>query len=200
MIWAGRPRVKGATGGKGIGVSTELLTPVAARGRVAEKLRRIVALQARLDGLQAELEGQVADVHRRYDRRIAALRDRSTRLMQELEQTCRAERDGLFPPGRKTLSTPFGDVGFRRSEPAIRLSPDATQSEVCRRLGEARLDDLVRTTEAPDKPALRRAIKQGRLAAAELGRFGLELTGGGERFYCRLGEPGRNAGRGGARR
>ena len=44
-----------------------------ARAPVAEKLRRLGRVQLRLEGLQSELNAQLEDVRRRYDRRIAAL-------------------------------------------------------------------------------------------------------------------------------
>jgi len=178
--------MQGETAPKGTPMSTQVLAPAMARLRVGDGLRRIAHARARLAALQAELDEELAGVHGRYDRRIAAMQGRVSRMHEELEQLCRAEKGVLFPGGRRTMSTPFGEVGFRRAEPVVRLRDGTTAEEACRRLREAGLDELVRTSEAPDKRAVHRALCEDRVSGEELRACGLELAGGGDRFQCRL--------------
>ena len=60
---------------------------------------------------------------------------------------------------------------------------------MCERLRAARLDGFVRRSEAPDRSAMRRAIRQGQADVELLGLCGLRWTEGGERFHCHLHPP-----------
>jgi len=155
-----------------------------ARRVVAESLRRIGRLQERIDGLRRELARRVDAVRTPYERRIGALEGRLERRRADLEAYCRGRRDELLPPGRKSLRTPFGEVGFRLAEPSVRLRPGRDESAVCRLLRRAGLEELIRVTERPDRRAVRAALDAGRVTRRLLARCGLELVPGGERFHC----------------
>jgi len=169
-------------------MATTLLRAPSPRSQVAEKLRGIAVAQARLERLRAQLEEELDAVRRCQDRRIGALRARVERQLAELEAFCRAERGVILPADRKTFVTPHGEVGFRKSEPVIRVRDGLAEEDVCRLLRRARLKGLLRIKEAPDKPALHKALCEGRLSPGQLGRFGLELEEGEERFHYRLRE------------
>ncbi len=167
-------------------MGTELLNAVDPLLAVAQKVRRIARAQARLERLQAGLQGELDAVRRRYDRPIAAVRNRTDQLHADLEAHCRAERDAILPPGRKSLTTPFGEVGFRKAEAAIRLRDGLTEAEVCRMLQRVHLDELVRVRLSPDKPAVRKALAEERVGPDQLSRCGLVVVNGPERFHCRI--------------
>lgn len=167
-------------------MATQLLKRPGAPSRVAERLRRLARAQVRLDGLQAELDEQLDAVRRRYHHRIGSLRDRTSHLLADLEAYCRGEREAILPAGRKSLATPFGEVGFRKVEPAVRLHDGLTDGDACRLLRDAEIGDLVRVRETPDKPAVRKALREGRITADQLYACGLQLLAGPERFYCKL--------------
>lgn len=167
-------------------MGTELLKPASARSQVVERLRRICAAQACLDRLQAQLDVELDAVRRCHDRRIAALQGRLSRLTADLEGFCRAERESVLPAGRKGLVTPLGEVGFRKSEPAVRLLDGVTEDGACRLLRQARLAYLVRVRESCDKAAVHKQFAEGRLTAERLRRCGLAVEEGEERFHCKL--------------
>jgi phage host-nuclease inhibitor protein Gam len=167
-------------------MAAELLKLASARSRVVAQLRRVSVARAQLGRVQAQLEQELDAVRRCHDRRIAALEARLARLTADLEALCRSERESILPPGRKSLLMPLGEVGFRRAEPVVRLVEGFTDEEACRLLRQARLADLVRVTEAPDKPAVRKALDGGRLTLQRLRRCGLEVEAGEERFHCTL--------------
>lgn len=173
-------------------MTTELLAPAAARAQVAQKLRRLARAQVRLERVQAELDEQLDAVRQRYDGRVASLQDRLSRMLADLEAHCRGEREAILPPGRKSLVTPSGEVGFRKGEPTVRLCEGLAEEEVCRLLRAAQLAELVRAKEAPDKPAVRKALRDGRVSREQLRRCGLELADGRDRFYCKVGHGGPN--------
>ncbi len=170
-----------------------------ARTHVVRTLRDIAVARARLDRLQAQLEEELDAVRRCREARIAALQGRFDRLLGELQGFCRARRDAILPPGRKTLVTPLGEVGFRKAEPVLRLCAGVGEEDVCRLMRRARLDALLRVRETPDRAAVYKALEEGRLTREQLRRCGLELAGGEERFHFRLREDAGHA-PGGSRR
>jgi len=157
-----------------------------AREVVAEKLRRLARAQARLDALTVELERELQEVRRRHEGAIARLQRRVDRSLAELEEYCRAERDALLPAGRKTLTTPFGEVRFRKAEPSLVLNDGVEESEVCEALRKLRLDELVRVRESLDRHALRKAVEDGRVDPAQLRPIGLSLVEREDLFGCKL--------------
>lgn len=167
-------------------MAVELLNAAGPRAVVAEKLRRIGRAQSHLERLQAELGRDLDAVRRRYDSRVASLQNRTAQLRADLEAHCRAERRAILPPGRKSLSTPFGEVGFRKAEPAIRLREGFTDGEVCRMLRQAKLDHLVRVKDSPDKQAVRKALSEERVNLEQLAQCGLEAVEGLDRFHCKI--------------
>jgi phage host-nuclease inhibitor protein Gam len=167
-------------------MTTQLLDPAVGRAEVAAGLRTIAAAQVRLARLEAELDERLDAVRRRYDRRVAALRERVLRLTGELEAHCRASRDAILPPGRKSLATTFGVVGFRKAEAVVRLRDELSDEDACRLLRRAGLDGLVRVKEAPDRNAVRRSLLEGRVTGEQLRQCGLELAEGEERFHCKV--------------
>ncbi len=179
-------------------MATEVLDAREARARVARRLRAIARLHARREALEAELEAELSALRARSEPRLEGLARREERLRAELEEFCRAERDAVLPPDRKSLRTACGEVGFRRTEPSVRVRDGLAEQEVCRRLRGAGLGELVRTREAPDRRAVGAALRGGRAEAERIRRCGLELAGGGERFHCRIfgADGGRPAARG----
>ena len=164
----------------------ESIEPAVVRARVSRSLARLARAGFRLLRLRTELDEQLDGVRRRYRSRLESLRARSERLRAELESFCRDNRDCLLPSGRKRLTTPAGEVGFRLTEQAVTLRRGVDQQEACRRLSSAELADLVRTRRAPDKPSVRRALREGRVSARQLRQCGLELLPATERFYCKV--------------
>jgi phage host-nuclease inhibitor protein Gam len=157
-----------------------------AQSAVAQRLRRMALVRTRLDGLEAELERELASARRRYEARIEALQRRMEQQQAELEVYCRARRDAVLPLGRKSLVTQFGEVAFRSAEPSVQVREGLGEDDACRLLKAAGLESLVRARESPDKPAVRAALRQGTVTPRALARCGLELVDGEERFHCKL--------------
>ena len=166
-------------------MTEQTLAPAAARAGVGARLRRIARLELNLAAAQTQLEEVLEAARRRYGPRVEQLRGRLSGHAAELEQYCRAERHVLFPPDRKSLVTPFGEVGFRKGEATVTIREGASDEEACRRLRAAGLDALVRVREAPDRAAVRRALAQGEVSEARLRSCALEVVEGDERFHCR---------------
>jgi len=164
----------------------ETCNAAGARAAVVEKLRRLGRAQSRLERLQTELNVQLEGVRRRYDRRITALQSRATELRADLETYCRARRDAILPAGRKSLTTPHGEVGFRKGEAAVCLRDGLAEAEVCRVLRTAGLGGLVRVRECPDKVAVRRALAAEQVTLEQVRRCGLDLVEPPPRFHCKL--------------
>jgi phage host-nuclease inhibitor protein Gam len=160
-----------------------------ARAVVTERLRRLCRGRAHLDALNAELEGELMEVRRRHEGAISRLQRRVDSMLGELEAYCRAEADSVLPEGRRSLVTAFGEVSFRRSEPALVIE-DGAEGRVCAALRARDMADLVRVQEGVDRRALRRALQEGRLSARELRRIGVELVEQEDAFGCRLGAVG----------
>ncbi|MHC5034516.1 MAG: host-nuclease inhibitor Gam family protein [Planctomycetota bacterium] len=180
-------------------MATELLEGKAPCAAVIGELRRIAATQVRLGRAQAELDEALDAVRRRYDRRLGLMRRRLSDLLGKLEAYCRANRGAVLPPGRKSQVTPFGIIGFRKGEASLELSDGLSEDDVCRLLRAADLGELVRVKEAPDRPAIRKALSEGRLDGEQLRQCGIKLTEGQERFHCKV-EAGPPAGAAGLRR
>jgi phage host-nuclease inhibitor protein Gam len=142
---------------------------------VGRRLRRIAAVELRLAALRADLDRALDAVRRRHDARLSAVSRRLARLTDDLELFCRTHRAAVLPPGRKTLATPFGEVGFRRAELAVVLAEGATAADVCAHLRRARLGRLVRASYCLDRPAIRRAAADGGVALDRLARCGIAL-------------------------
>ncbi len=166
-------------------MATDAARTAEARAAVTDRLRRLARAQARLDALSAELEAELLGVRRRREGAIGRLRRRLDTMLAELETFCRAEKDAVLPDGRKSLVTPFGEVSFRRAEPAL-LVEDGAEVDVCAALRARDLADLVRVRESVDRRALRRALEEGRLGVRDLHRIGLELVEREDAFGCRL--------------
>lgn len=156
------------------------------RAVVAERLRRLARAQSRLDVLSADLEGELFRVRRRRESAITRLQRRTDAMLSELESFCRAERDTVLPEGRKSLATPFGEVGFRSTGPVLELKDGAEEGHVCAKLRARDMADLVRVRESVDRRALRKAVEEGRLDEGDLRRMGLALVEREDAFNCRL--------------
>ncbi|MGD2175673.1 MAG: host-nuclease inhibitor Gam family protein [Candidatus Brocadiaceae bacterium] len=156
------------------------------RTAVSRKLRKIHRVHQRLASLRADLERELQEARERYQARIAAGERRLRRLKGELEDFCRRRRHSIVPEGRKSLETPFGRVGFRRGRTSVRRSEDITQREVCRRLREAGLPELIRLKERPDRRAIGRALREGDLDRALLQSCGLRVVEARDRFHCKV--------------
>ncbi len=167
-------------------MSAETCNAAGARAVVAEKLRRLGRAQSRLECLQTELDAELEGVRRRYDRRIAALRSRGGELRADLEAYCRERREAILPAGRKSLTTPHGEVGFRKGEAAVCLRDGLTEAQVCRLLRNAKLGELVRVTEHPDKLAVRRAFAAQEVTLEQVRRCGMDLVEAPPSFHCKL--------------
>ncbi len=157
-----------------------------AHQRLRRQMRGLARTTCRMQSLQAEYDAQVDALRRRYGARLASLHDRAAALSDALESLCRGPAGCLFLSGRKSLTTPQGEVGFRRCEPAVRLADGVDDEEAVRRLRCAGLADLVRARSAPDKRALRKAVREGRVDIEVLRGCGLELAAAPDRFYCRI--------------
>jgi phage host-nuclease inhibitor protein Gam len=158
----------------------------AARLKVAQRLHAIGLAQARLETVQTALDEELDTLRRRYASRIAALQGRLSRLLADLEGFCRSKREYILPAGRKCLATPFGGVAFRKSDAVLRLCEGVTEDEACRLLRAARLASLVRGREALDRPAIYRALGEGRVGEKQLRRCGLEVEEGPDSFHCKV--------------
>ncbi len=151
---------------------------------VRRRLRAMARAQARLDELEAELARERQRLHARYEHRINARRDRLARMEQKLESYCRQHREAIFAGGRKSLKTPLGRVGFRRSGPSVRVRPGVDRITACRRLARAGLDRFLRVRRSPDRRALNRALREGELRIDRLEDCGLEVLNSTESFHC----------------
>jgi len=149
-------------------------------------LRRLARVEARLGCRRAELESELVAVRQRHARALGVLEQRVARLRGELEQWCREHDADLFPPGRRSLVLPFGEVGFRRARPGLRLKGRLTAPDVCRLLREAGLAQFVRVKESPDRTAAGRALSRGEVGADVLARCGLVVASGGDVFLCKV--------------
>jgi phage host-nuclease inhibitor protein Gam len=171
-------------------MATAVLSDAGARPQVAERLRRMARMQSRLDSLCAELERDLDGVRQRYEGRISALRGRLTALTDELEALCRSRRDDVFEGGGKCYCTAHGEVAFRRAEAALHVRDGLSDAAVCRLLRRNRLARFVRTKEGPDRRAIRKALDEGEVDGARLGRCGLVLVDLPDHFRCTVGRPG----------
>lgn len=156
------------------------------RPAVVDGLRRLARTELRLRALEAALDRELDAVRARYAERVDGLRDRIGRMRGDLEERCRAARDVIFPAGRKSLSTPYGEVGFRRAAPVLSVRDGLDDDEVCRLLRAERLGRLVRVRREPDRLAARKALEEGRVTAERLARCGLVLREREDRFHCKV--------------
>ncbi len=147
-------------------------------------LRRIAEAEADLAGVKAEAARESLAVQKRFSRRVLRLEGRANDLRSRLEGLLRRHRGSVLPRGRKTLSTRFGEAGFRKSGAVLRVRDDAPT--VCARLRAAGRDGMVRVTESVDKAAVKRAVRRGALTPEELERCGLALEQRPESFFCRV--------------
>ncbi len=151
---------------------------------VRRRLRRMAHVRARLDALEAELARERQELEARYERRLDTRRNRLARMREELEAYCRRHRQEIFPDGRKSLETPLGKVGFRRSPASVRLRPDVDGAQASRRLERAGLERFVRVRRSPDRRALNRALREGQLTRERLAGCGMEVVDSAESFHC----------------
>jgi len=163
-------------------VDTELATVVG----VAVRVRRLARMQMQRQRLVDELTERIEQVRAPLVRRIEALDARAAALHDDIEVYCRAGRDELFPQGRRSLKMSHGTVAFRRGTDSVRRRDGLTDAEVCAGLRAERLGRFVRTKESPDRAALRRALREGRLTVERAARCGMELHPGVETFRCDL--------------
>ena len=169
-------------------MSGQSIPTVPPRRAVCETLRRMAGAKGRLDLLQADMERELEAVRRRYRGRLRPLEGRLRALGEQIEALCRAERDQVFPDGRKSFATAHGEVGFRKAEPAVALAEGMDEAAVCRLLRKARLGRLVRVKQRPDRASIRKALAEGNVDAARLRGCGVELVDLPDHFRCRLGQ------------
>ena len=170
-----------------------------ARATVGRRLRRLAHIEARLGETRALYEREAAAVRDRYEGRIQALQDLVDRQLQMLEDFCRRQRDLILPQGRRSLKMPCGQVGFRRTEPSVQAVPGMTDDRACDLLSARGLDGLVRAIRRPDKPAVRRALREGLVSPSGLEECGLLIVEGQDSFQCKVWQTGLAASVGGSR-
>ncbi len=167
-------------------MSTTVRCTARHRAALGRKLRAVARASDRLAGLRAELQGKIAEVRGRYERRIAAAEARLERLREALEAFCRDNRNSLLPEDRKSLQTPRGTVGFRRSPPSVRLREGVTKPEAAEMLLRNDLSEFVRVRRSPRRRALRRAVTESRFDRERLRECGMQFIEGEETFYCKV--------------
>ena len=153
---------------------------------VAVRVRRLARIDMRRQRLVDELAERVEDVRTPFVRRIEALDARAARLLDEVEDYCRTGRDALFPGRRRSLKTSHGTVAFRRGTESLVRADGLTDADVCAALRAERLGRFIRKKESLDRPALRRALREGRLSAERAARCGVKVQPGKETFRCDL--------------
>ena len=167
-------------------MATATVSPGRALAVLNSKMRLLAQKQLELERLESELNTRVEALKSVYTTRLSAMRATVGRLMTETEAVCRRERRALMDGAAKSVQTPYGKVGFRRSGVTVCLESDEDVGGVCDALRSRDLGRLVRAREEPDKAAIRSALVAGQVDEAVLKRCGVRIEGGDERFYCVL--------------
>jgi len=148
------------------------------------KMRRVSGKHQERDCLESELNARLDAVKGLYAPRIAALGGLIARLREDIEAFCRAERNALTNGAAKSLSTPYGKVGFRNTAGQLVWNDGLDAEAVCRELRRRDLGCLIRVSEEPDKLAIRRALESGEVNAETLAQCGVRVKDAEERFFC----------------
>jgi len=167
-------------------MAVEIESPARLQQALDSKLRHTARKRHELTLLESQMNGELQAVKDRYAGRIALCRRTVERLGGQLMELCRCNRSALLPPGRKSIRTGCGVVGYRLVPGSVRYRDGCSDAEVCRRLRQRRLDGLVRTREQPDRTAIRKAWEEGRVDAGRLARCGIVLDGPHEEFYFKV--------------
>ena len=150
------------------------------------KMRRLAREQVELERAESELNTRLEAVRGVYAQRITRLRAGADRLRDGIEQFCRRERAALLNGGARSVVTPHGKVGFRRTGPQVVLEDGRDVEEACHEMCGTDLAHLVRARHTLDKSAIKRALERGEVAETALARCGVRVTQGGETFYCQV--------------
>lgn len=150
------------------------------------RMRRLAREQVELERAESELNTRLEAVRGVYAQRITRLHAGVDRLREGIETFCRSERAELMNGDARSVATPHGKVGFRRTGAQVVLKDGREAEEACRRMCASDLDDLVRTRLALDKSAIKRALERGEVTQKALAKCGVRVTQGGEAFYCHV--------------
>lgn len=153
---------------------------------VNEELYQLGWDELRLEDIQTRMNRELDEVKSRYAIEIAGTQDCIATRADALRLAMEDSRRDLLPGKRKTLPLLFGRVGFRQQPERVALARGHTASGVAEDLAIAGHQDLIRTRQEPDKPAIKAALADGRIDAAQLRRHGVRINAASEDWWYEI--------------
>lgn len=115
--------------------------------------------------LEAKRDAKLQVVREEHEPAIGALKDEIDAMALTLEKYASENRDDLMPGKVKSGETALATYGFRFGNPTLKLlSKSWSWEKVVKELKARLLTGYIRTTEEPDKEALRQRLNPEQLA------------------------------------
>lgn len=121
------------------------------REEVTEMIARIGALQRERQVIELAMTEEMEAIKRRHEAEALPKAEEIRRLTGGVQAWCEANREAICPKGHKTAAFATGEVSWRVTPPAVRVSGAETVMETLRRLG---LQRFLRTKEEIAKEAI----------------------------------------------
>jgi phage host-nuclease inhibitor protein Gam len=121
------------------------------REEVALLIARIGECQRRRQVIEAAMGDEMAAIKERFEAQAQPLAEEIGQLTSGVQIWCEANRDDICPKGSKTAPFPTGEVSWRVTPPAVRVSGAEAVMDTLRRLG---LHRFLRAKEEINKEAI----------------------------------------------
>ena len=121
------------------------------RDEVATLIARIGQLQRERQVIEAAMGDEMAAVKARHEAAAQPLGEEIRGLIEGVQIWCEAHREEICPKGSKTAPFPTGEVSWRVTPPAVRVSGAEAVMDTLRRLG---LHRFLRAKEEINKEAI----------------------------------------------
>lgn len=143
-------------------------------------------LALQVEGLEADLSGELDSVTQHYTAKLKPLRERRQQAEAALLKAFSDARGELLEGEGKTLKLGFGELSLRMGQARLDLAAGVSEAEAIARLREARSRRYLREKVTIDRNAVKKALDQGRLDESSLAALGRELIQGEETASVKL--------------
>lgn len=133
-----------------------------------------------LDHLENELQTQKATLAAEFTGKKKKPEEAIKKASVELEELCDRNRDALFADG--TIVTLYGAVGYRKLTMSLTIEDESKTIAWIKKSKKALIQKFLKIKESVDVMAIKKALKEDAIKAAELEKGGIEVVDDAEKW------------------
>lgn len=156
-------------------------------GRAKDLMSDLKDLINRRDTLQAQCDAKIKPIQNDFDKKMVPISEQISVKEKALEQLASEHRDILFTDEKKSLETPFGAFGFKKTPAALTfIENEGVIIAAIRKAAKKFADLWIVSKETVSKTSVKKSIEAGDFNIDKLADLGMEMVEG-EKFSYKIG-------------